>query len=235
MLLAIDTSTKQAGIALYDGARGLIAEYNWHSANRHTEELMPAVAQMLAQASAKPSAPAGGGGRPGSGLVHGAAGGAGRGQGIALANDLTLLGIPTLDTVAYPHQAQPVPVVAVLQAGRGRVYWAPYAHGPGGWAAQEPPRLSTVPELANTVVRPLMFVGEVSTADRETLISWAGRARANFLPSALSLRRAGYLAELGWRRFDAGEADDPASLSPIYLQQPDGTFGPGPAAVGGTP
>ena len=55
MLLALDTSTKQAGIALYDGARGLIAEYNWHSANRHTEELMPAVSQMLAKASVKPS------------------------------------------------------------------------------------------------------------------------------------------------------------------------------------
>jgi tRNA threonylcarbamoyladenosine biosynthesis protein TsaB len=235
MLLAIDTSTKQAGIALYDGARGLIAEYNWHSANRHTEELMPAVAQMLAQASAKPSGLRAVAVALGPGSFTGLRVGLAAAKGLALANDLTLLGIPTLDTVAYPHQAQPVPVVAVLQAGRGRVYWAPYAHGPGGWAAQEPPRLSTVPELANTVVRPLMFVGEVSTADRETLISWAGRARANFLPSALSLRRAGYLAELGWRRFDAGEADDPAALSPIYLQQPDGTFGPGPAAIGGTP
>jgi len=235
MLLAIDTSTKQAGIALYDGARGLIAEYNWHSANRHTEELMPAVAQMLAQASAKPSDLRAVTVALGPGSFTGLRVGLAAAKGLALANGLTLLGIPTLDTVAYPHQAQPVPVVAVLQAGRGRVYWAPYAHGPGGWAAQEPPRLSTVPELANTVVRPLMFVGEVSTADRETLISWAGRARANFLPSALSLRRAGYLAELGWRRFDAGEADDPAALSPIYLQQPDGTFGPGPAAIGGTP
>jgi tRNA threonylcarbamoyladenosine biosynthesis protein TsaB len=234
MLLAIDTSTKQAGIAFYDGARGLIAEYNWHSANRHTEELMPAVAQMLAQASAKPSALRAVAVALGPGSFTGLRVGLAAAKGLALANNLTLLGIPTLDTVAYPHQAQPVPIIAVLQAGRGRVYWAPYAHGPGGWAAQEPPRLSTVPELANTVVRPLMFVGEVSTADRETLISWAGRARANFLPSALSLRRAGYLAELGWRRFDAGEADDPASLSPIYLQQPDGTFGPGPAAVGGT-
>ena len=83
MLLAIDTSTKQAGIALYDGARGLIAEYNWHSANRHTEELMPAVAQMLAQASAKPSAPAGGGCRAGAWLVYRTAGGVGRGQGIS--------------------------------------------------------------------------------------------------------------------------------------------------------
>jgi len=230
MLLAMDTSTKQAGIALYEGARGLVAEYNWHSANRHTEELMPAVAQMLAQAGVAPGALRAVAIALGPGSFTGLRVGLAAAKGLALAHGLTLLGIPTLDVVAYPHQAQPVPVIAVLQAGRGRVYWAPYAHGPGGWAAQEPPRLSTVPELANTVVRPLMFVGEVSTAERETLISWAGGARANFLPSALSLRRAGYLAELGWRRFDAGEADDPASLSPIYLQQPDGTFGPGPAA-----
>ena len=235
MLLAMDTSTKQAGIALYEGARGLVAEYNWHSANRHTEELMPAVAQMLAQAGVAPGALRSVAVALGPGSFTGLRVGLAAAKGLALAHGLTLLGIPTLDVVAYPHQAQPVPIIAVLQAGRGRVYWAPYAHGPGGWAAQEPPQLSTVPELANTVVRPLMFVGEVATAERETLISWAGRARANFLPSALSLRRAGYLAELGWRRFDAGEADDPAALSPIYLQQPDGTFGPGPAAIGGTP
>jgi tRNA threonylcarbamoyladenosine biosynthesis protein TsaB len=235
MLLAIDTSTKQAGIALYEGMRGLVAEYNWHSANRHTEELMPAVAQMLAQAGVAPGALRAVAVALGPGSFTGLRVGLAAAKGLVLAHGLTLLGIPTLDTVAYPHQAQPVPVIAVLQAGRGRVYWAPYAHGPGGWAPQEPARLSTVPEMAHAVVRPMMFVGEVSAADRETLISWAGGARANFLPSALSLRRAGYLAELGWRRFDAGEADDPASLSPIYLQQPDGTFGPGPAAVGGTP
>ena len=32
-----------------------------------------------------------------------------------------------------------------------------------------------------------------------------------------------------------GEADDPATLSPIYLQGPDGTFAPGPAAAGAAP
>ena len=217
MLLAIDTSTRQAGIALYEGVRGLVAEYNWHSANRHTEELMPAIAQMLAQAGVQPSGLRAVAVALGPGSFTGLRVGLAAAKGLALAHGLTLLGIPTLDAVAYPHQAQPVPIIAVLQAGRGRVYWAPYAHGPGGWAAQEPPRLSTVPELANTVVRPLMFVGEVTGADQETLISWAGRPRVNFLPAALTMRRGGYLAELGWTRFGAGESDDHASLSPIYL------------------
>ena len=235
MLLALDTSTKQAGIALYDRVRGLVAEYNWHSANRHTEELMPAIAYMLAQAGVMPSALQAVAVALGPGSFTGLRVGLAAAKGLALANGLTLLGIPTLDVVAYPHQAQPVPVIAVLQAGRGRVYWAPYAHGPGGWAAQEAARLSTVPDMANATVRPVMFVGEVTGADQEMLISCAGRPRVNFLPAALTMRRGGYLAELGWTRFEAGESDDPASLSPIYLQQPDGTFGPGPAAVGGKP
>ena len=182
MLLAIDTSTKQAGIALYDGARGLVAEYNWHSANRHTEELMPAVAQMLAQAGVTPGALRAVAVALGPGSFTGLRVGLAAAKGLALAHGLTLLGIPTLDVVAYPHQAQPVPVIAVLQAGRGRVYWAPYAHGPSGWAARSQPRLSTVPELANTVVRPLMFVGEVSGADQRDA-DQLGRPAAGELPA----------------------------------------------------
>jgi tRNA threonylcarbamoyladenosine biosynthesis protein TsaB len=235
MLLAIDTSTKLAGIALYDGVRGLLAEYNWHSANRHTEELMPAIAQMLAQAGLTPRALRAVAIALGPGSFTGLRVGLAAAKGLVLANGLTLLGIPTLDAVAYPHQAQPVPVIAVLQAGRGRVYWAPYAHGPGGWAAQEAARLSTVPEMAQGVVRPVMFVGELAGVDQETLISWAGRSRVHFLPSALTMRRGGYLAELGWTRFEAGKADDPAALSPIYLQQPDGAFGPGLTGAGSKP
>jgi tRNA threonylcarbamoyladenosine biosynthesis protein TsaB len=186
---------------------------------------MPAISQMLNQAGIKPGDLRAVAVALGPGSFTGLRVGLAAAKGLALANGLTLLGVPTLDVAAYPHEAQPVAVVAVLQAGRGRVYWAPYAHGPGGWAAQEPARLSTVPEMANAVVRPMIFVGELSAADRETLVRWAGRARVNFLQPALSLRRAGYLAELGWRRFEIGEADDPATLSPIYLQQPDGLAG----------
>lgn len=227
MLLALDTSTKQAGIALYDGARGLIAEHNWHSANRHTEELMPAVARMMAQAGATSRDLRVAAVALGPGSFTGLRVGLAAAKGLALANGLALLGIPTLDVVAYPHQPQPVPVIAVIQAGRGRVFWAPYAHGPGGWAAQEAPALSTVTALAEAIVRPIVFVGELTLADRKTLTELLGRMRANFLGPARAMRRAGYLAELAWARYEAGGRDDPATLSPIYLQQPDGTVGPG--------
>lgn len=222
MLLALDTSTRQAGVALYDGERGLTAEYTWHSANRHTEELMPAVAHIMAQAGLQARDLDAVGVALGPGSFTGLRVSLAAAKGLALAYALKLIGVPTLDFTAYPHQPQPVPVVALIQAGRGRVYWAPYAHGPGGWAAQEPAALATIIEVANRTVRPTVFVGEVTAADRETLTQFAGRARAHFLPPALAVRRAGCLAELAWRRLLNGESDDAATLSPIYLQQPEG-------------
>jgi tRNA threonylcarbamoyladenosine biosynthesis protein TsaB len=160
-------------------------------------------------------------------------------KGLALAQGLALIGIPTLDVTAYPHQAQPIPVIAVAQAGRGRVYWAPYAHGPSGWGPQEPYALSTAAEIANAVVRATAFAGELTDADRETLARFAGRQRTVFLSPALGMRRAGVLAELALKRLELGHVDDPATLSPIYLQQPDGAKAAGPTggnrAIGGVP
>jgi tRNA threonylcarbamoyladenosine biosynthesis protein TsaB len=219
MLLALDTSAKLAGIALYDGEAGLIAEQIWHSANRHTEELMPQVAQMLAQAGVRPAALRAVAAALGPGSFTGLRVALAAAKGLALANGLALLGVPTLDVVAYPHQRQPLSVVAIVQAGRGRVCWAPYRHGPNGWAAQTPYSLSTVAALGDAISSPTLFAGELLPATRATL---AERLRdlAHFLPPALSLRRAGYLAEIAWGRYVAGQADDLATLCPIYLHQP---------------
>lgn len=229
MLLALDTSTRRSGVALYEGARGVVAEYNWISANRHTEELLPIVAQVMAQAGLSPRDLTAVGVAVGPGSFTGLRVGVAAAKGLALAHGLSLVGVSTLDFTAYPHQAQPVPVIALVQAGRGRFYWAPYAHGPAGWSAQEPAGLATSEALACKVVRATMFVGEVTPEAQETLTRFLGRARAHFLPPALAMRRAGYLAELAWQRLQAGQTDNPASLSPIYLQQPDGTLPAGDA------
>lgn len=222
LLLAIDTSTRQAGVALFAESRGLLAEYNWHSANRHTEELLPAVDLLLGSAGATGADLAVVGVALGPGSFSGLRVGLAAAKGLALASGIPLVGVPTLDVTAYPHQAQPVHVVAIAQAGRGRVYFAPYAHGPAGWGPQAPYALGTLLDIANLTFRPTAFVGELTATDRETLSQFVGKQRAVFLPASQNLRRAGHLAELAWRRFATGEADDPASLSPLYLQQPEG-------------
>jgi tRNA threonylcarbamoyladenosine biosynthesis protein TsaB len=233
MLLAIDTSTRQAGIALYDRRRGLLAEQLWFTANRHTEELMPAISGLFSLAGAGPGDLAAVAVAIGPGSFTGLRVGLAAAKGLALAQGIPIVGIPTLDVTAHPHKDQPVPVIAVAQAGRGRVYWAPYAYGPAGWAPQEPYALSAIPELANVVTRPMAFAGELSDDDRATLERFAGRQRLVFISPALGARRPGCLAELALARLDDGRSDEVASLSPIYLQQADGSATPAPSRGAG--
>jgi tRNA threonylcarbamoyladenosine biosynthesis protein TsaB len=216
MLLALDTSTRLAGIALYSGERGLICECSWHSANQHTTELLPRVARMLAQAGVAAADLQAVAVALGPGSFTGVRVALAAAKGLSLANGLGLLGVPTLDVVAYPHSYQPLPVVALVQAGRSRVCWAVYGHGPAGWGAQTPFALVTIAALAEATPGPALFAGELSPADRATLAEKLGD-RARLLPPALALRRSGHLAEIAWARYIAGQQDDPATLTPIYL------------------
>ena len=48
MLLAVDTSTAQVGLALYDGTQ-VLSEMTWTTRQHHTTELAPALAGLLAR------------------------------------------------------------------------------------------------------------------------------------------------------------------------------------------
>ena len=52
MLLAVDTSTAQTGLALYDGAQ-IVAEMIWQSHQHHTVDLAPALMELLKRAEVK--------------------------------------------------------------------------------------------------------------------------------------------------------------------------------------
>ncbi len=215
MLLALDTSTRLAGIALYDGTLGLVAESLWHSANQHTVELMPHVQRMLSQAGRGVDALTAVGVALGPGSFTGLRVALAAAKGLALAAGIPLIGISTLDAIAYAHSLQPLPVVALVQAGRGRLCWARYANG----ARETAYGLATVAGLAEQTEGTVLFAGETYPETRSLLRDLLGE-RAHLPAPALAARRAGCLAELAWQRFERGEADDLAALAPIYLHEP---------------
>ena len=47
MLLALDTSTQQAGLALFDGA--VRAELSWQAGRQHAAQLLPQLERLLTQ------------------------------------------------------------------------------------------------------------------------------------------------------------------------------------------
>lgn len=218
MLVAIDTATRFASLALYDGL-SVRAEKSWQSANNHTVELMPSLVRMVARQRVPVHTLRGVAVALGPGSFTGLRIGLAVAKGLALAQDIPLLGVPTLDVLAYIHAGQRWPICAVVRAGRGRVCAGRYVRRRGRWRQVGEPGLTTIAELAAQLEKKTLFCGEVTAAEREFLQGQETGLAVLASPAA-SLRRAGYLAELAWQRLVRGEADDPITLSPIYLHRP---------------
>ncbi|MCX7682468.1 MAG: tRNA (adenosine(37)-N6)-threonylcarbamoyltransferase complex dimerization subunit type 1 TsaB [Anaerolineae bacterium] len=217
MLIAIDTATEYASLALHDGTRVLV-EHTWESPRHHTVELAPRLVAALKQARAESGALSGIAVTRGPGSFTGLRVGMALAKGLALARGLPLVGIPTLDVLAAAQGQDERPLCAVLQAGRGRIGVAFYRWRNGAWHQEDELRLTTWPALVNGLHSPTLVCGEIDGGGMEVLASSGGLAVV--LPAATRLRRAGFLAELAWQRLSRGEHDDPATLVPIYLQHP---------------
>lgn len=217
-VLAIDTATQTASIALYDGER-VHSEETWRSERNHTVELMPSLVRLLDRQGVSPRELTGVVVALGPGFFTGLRIGLSVAKGLALALKVPLVGVPTLDALAYAQTGQSLPLYAVVQAGRGRVCTARYRWKGGRWRRATDYRITTLTELCRQVEEPTLFCGEIEAEGVRCLRENLGR-RAVVASPASCLRRAGYLAELGWQRLKRGQADDPATLSPIYLHHP---------------
>jgi tRNA threonylcarbamoyladenosine biosynthesis protein TsaB len=214
MLLAIDTSTAQIGLALYDGAT-VPGELVWQSRAHHTEQLAPALAGLLERVGVTMDSVKALGVAIGPGSFTSLRVGLSFVKGLSLARHLPLIGIPTLDIVAasVPHSDRKL--AAVVQAGRGRLAVGWYKSTESGWQAYGPAVTITPGELEKKIRKPVIICGELTAEDRHCL---ARKFKNVILASpAQCVRRPGVLAEIAWNRWQAGETDAAASLAPIYL------------------
>jgi tRNA threonylcarbamoyladenosine biosynthesis protein TsaB len=216
--LAIDTATETASIALYQ-ADEVHSEHTWRSLGNHTVELVPHIARLLQQQKLTPRELSGVVVALGPGSFTGLRIGVSVAKGLAFAAKIPMVGIPTLDVVAYAHSNQSLPICAVIQAGRGRLCTALYLGRAWPLRRLTDVRLIAAADLGADVRQPTLFCGEVDSSTAESLRARLGEL-AFIASPAFTLRRAGFLAELGWRRLQRGESDAPATLTPIYLYHP---------------
>lgn len=212
MLLAVDTSTAQVGLALYDETQ-VHGETTWTTRQHHTTQLAPALAELLARCGGSMDMVGSLGVAIGPGSFTSLRVGLSFVKGLALARALPIIGIPTLDIIAAAQQVIDMPLAAVLQAGRGRIALGWYKRSQDGWQAEGPARSDTIEGLLEEIKGPTVIAGELTADERQKL------TRKNIIPAspANCVRRPSILAELAWARLQAGRVDDAASLAPIYL------------------
>jgi tRNA threonylcarbamoyladenosine biosynthesis protein TsaB len=209
-LLAIDTSTEQASIALFDGNQ--LSEMTWPAGRDQTVSLLDQIDHLLTLSKLSVVELNAVGIAIGPGMFSGLRVGMSIAKGFAFSANLPLIGISTLDAVALPHRACSMPVIAVLAAGRGRLLWAKYGDGQCG-----EPRNGTAQELHDEVDAngvDVLVCGEMAIGQRAIL---AISSHVHMPPTVGVASRASAVAELAWRRFENGEFDDAVTLEPVYL------------------
>jgi tRNA threonylcarbamoyladenosine biosynthesis protein TsaB len=215
--LAIDTASDMASVALSrEGA--LEAEITWRCARNHSRELLPTVEHLLQRSGVDKGELTAVFVCIGPGSYTGLRVGIATAKGLAFALGLPIVGVGRLEADAYQHADFAGPVCAVHRAGRGELAWAVYRGAPSGWQQALAPRLTVPEELMASVRRTTLFCGEIDEELAARLRETLG-ARARFASPATSIRRAATIAELAWHRLTAGEADDAASVKPIYLRE----------------
>lgn len=213
LLLALDTSTHWVSFALYDGA-SLLCEHTWRSNNYHTVELAPMVDQALQRLGMTARHLTCVAVAIGPGSFTALRVGIAFAKGLAIGGRMALVGVPTLDILAAAQPPLNLPMIAALRAGRGRLALRGYEYRSGRWQAQGDDQILTLEQLAQRIEQPTWLCGEFEAAERQTL---SANPNIQLAPPSQCLRRAGYLAELGWALWQAGQVADPTTLAPIYL------------------
>ncbi len=214
MLLAIDTSTAQVGLALYDGTQ-VLGEMTWTTRQHHTTELAPALSGLLSRSDVSIDMVSALGVAIGPGSFTSLRVGLALIKGIALARRLPVVGISTLDIIAAAQPVGKYPLVTVVRAGRARIALGWYKNQKNEWQAQGEARGATVDELVDEIENPTYVAGEFTFEERGRLAR--KRVKVLLASPVKCVRRPSILAELAWARWKDDRVDDAASLAPIYL------------------
>lgn len=239
MELAIDAVGPVSSVAVSDAGRPL-AEITWPSGRRHTPTLVPMIETVCRLAGIAAADLAAVFVDVGPGAYGGIRAGMAAAAAIALARDLPMVGVTRLEIEAWAHAAAVGPIVAVHEAGRAQWAAARYAGPPDAWHEVEAPALTTRRALVARLEAgpPGVLCGDVERLgeDARARLQSAGWIVGG---EAANMRRAALLAEIGWRRLQAGAGVTPAALEPCYLREPaigpqtpvvDEPLAPAPAA-----
>lgn len=216
IILAVDTSTRWAGVGLQVES-GERTEMTWRSEQNHGRELMPAISDVTERASVGVqdvthlTVALGPGGfsavRVGISTV----------LGLALPKGLPVVGIPTHEIEAHPfreYAATSSPLISLLPAGRSELSWCRFETV----AAEPETGLGTPDEIVAAITASTRLCGEGAElldglVEKEQILSGESPTRSPV-----------HMLEIAAQRLSAGEATPLTELRPIYARPPSITM-----------
>jgi tRNA threonylcarbamoyladenosine biosynthesis protein TsaB len=216
----VETSTLTGAVALLQ-AGGVVAECRVNIAVTHGERLMAAIDGVLRAARWELADVEAFAVALGPGSFTGLRIGLSTIKGLAFATGKPVVGVPTLDALAWALPFCAFPVCPVLDAKKNEVYAALYRTLEGRLEVLQAPRAvppaTLAEELRAGTEGPLVFVGD-AVAPFATVLTDILGTRARLAPAGLRLPSAVTVGELGGWTLGRGESVELSALLPLYLR-----------------
>ena len=218
LILGIETATEQVGVSL-GGHEGVIATFEVARGRRHAEILTPAIEFLLRQADIDLDEISVVAVDVGPGLFTGMRVGLAAAKAIAQALRIPMIGISSLDLLAFPCRHTDRVVVPVIDARKSEVFYAMYRQVPGGLQQVAEPTVGPVEELVADLLarsQDVLCVGDGALRYRDEILDgYHCEIGGDVHPSAAPL------VQLAHARALREEWVNPWEVEPIYLRAPD--------------
>jgi tRNA threonylcarbamoyladenosine biosynthesis protein TsaB len=218
-ILALDTATQSCSVAVTDEG-SLTAELTIVKSQTHSKHLMELIHSVLEVAGFRVADLDGLAVTIGPGSFTGLRIGISTIKGLAQALAKPVVGVSTLEALAWQCGQTSYLICPLLDARKGEVYGATYCFNEGRLIQKTSARAMIPEAVVEEIKSPCVFIGTGARLYRQGIVAAAG-SLAHFVPESQNMIRASSIASLSVPRFEANDTDEIAGLVPHYIRKSD--------------
>jgi tRNA threonylcarbamoyladenosine biosynthesis protein TsaB len=218
-ILAVDTATKSCSVAIID-AGSLSAELTTLRDQTHSKHLMELIHKGLGMSGISVAEIDGLAVTIGPGSFTGLRIGVSTIKGLAHALDKPVVGISSLDVLAWQCADRSYLICPMLDARKGEVYSAMYRYSDDTLSPKSPGNASAPEAALQKIKEPCVFIGSGAQLYRRNISTVLGDL-AHFAPKSQNIIRSSSVAFLSMERFETHDTVAVADLVPHYIRKSD--------------
>jgi tRNA threonylcarbamoyladenosine biosynthesis protein TsaB len=220
LILGIETATQQVGVAV-GGHEGVLASFHAARNRRHAETLVPGIEFICKQARIDLSEISVVAVDTGPGLFTGLRVGIATAKTLAHAMRVPMIGVSSLDLLAFPLRWSNRRIVSVVDARRGEVFYAFYRQVPGGVQRLSEAQVGSPEQLCNEIQatgEDCVAIGDGARRYADQLVDLI---KVEIADAGLAYPSPSSLVQLAHARALREDFVNPWDVSPVYLRKAD--------------
>ncbi|MGD9349723.1 MAG: tRNA (adenosine(37)-N6)-threonylcarbamoyltransferase complex dimerization subunit type 1 TsaB, partial [Desulfobacterales bacterium] len=213
-ILAVDTATASCSVAMIDNA-SVCAEVTTHKKQTHSKHLMTSIDSVLKSADCRADDMDGFAVTVGPGSFTGLRIGMATVKGLASAVDKPVVGVSSLETLAWQCRSHTRLICPVLDARKAEIYGATYRFRKDRLIQQTPACAARPEDFVRAIKEPCVFIGSGAQLYRKRIWDALGD-KADFVPDDQNIIQASSVAFLSLKRFKTNDTVKVTDLIPFY-------------------